>query len=572
MSISVSSGTSKLDSVPAGRTLDAALVQQALKSAGARSRMAWIADQLEVTEEFLLPIAARHFGVRALSMNALRRIKPDFNLVSFADCQRRGCLVGREGKSAQLIVVLADPMDMRLRQWIEVRLRQREIDFGLTTAAELQAYLVTAEKSVRAMDAVKMGGDRPPVAGENSLAISLSNIEATESPVVRLVDSTLHDALRTGASDIHLETQPGGMVIKYRIDGVLEVVKQIDNTDIAHQAISRIKVVSELDIAERRIPQDGRFQVVVDGREIDFRVSIMPNLFGEDAVLRVLDRKQLTGQFKALNLDTLGFHARVLSFVRDAAQMPYGLLLVTGPTGSGKTTTLYAALSEINTGLDKIVTIEDPIEYQLPGVLQIPVNEKKGLTFARGLRSILRHDPDKIMVGEIRDAETAQIAVQAALTGHQVFTTVHANNVFDVIGRFANMGVDSYSLVAALNGIVAQRLLRMNCPNCATATALSPELARRSGLSAERTAAATFMRGQGCAHCRGTGYKGRRAIAETLPMSDTLRDQLVQRAPLSQIRQSARDAGFTSLRDAAVALAISGETTLEEINRVTPVE
>ena len=572
MSISVSSGMSKLDSVPAGRKLDAALVQEALKSAGARSRMAWIADQLDVTEEFLLPIAARHFGVRALSMNALRRIQPDFNLVSFADCQRRGCLVGRDGKSAQLVVVLTDPMDMRLRQWIEVRLRQREVDIGLTTAAELQAYLVTVEKSVRAMDAVKMSGDRPAVAGENSLAISLSNIEATESPVVRLVDSTLHDALRTGASDIHLETQPGGVVIKYRIDGVLEVVKQIDNTDIAHQAISRIKVVSELDIAERRIPQDGRFQVVVDGREIDFRVSIMPNLFGEDAVLRVLDRKQLTGQFKALNLDTLGFHDRVLSFVRDAAQMPYGLLLVTGPTGSGKTTTLYAALSEINTGLDKIVTIEDPIEYQLPGVLQIPVNEKKGLTFARGLRSILRHDPDKIMVGEIRDAETAQIAVQAALTGHQVFTTVHANNVFDVIGRFANMGVDSYSLVAALNGIVAQRLLRMNCPSCATATTVSPELARRSGLSAERSAAATFMRGQGCVHCRGTGYKGRRAIAETLPMSDTLRDQLVQRAPLSQIRQSARDAGFTSLRDAAVALAISGETTLEEINRVTPVE
>jgi general secretion pathway protein E len=331
-------------------------------------------------------------------------------------------------------------------------------------------------------------------------------------------------------------------------------------------------VVSELDIAERRIPQDGRFQVVADGRDIDFRVSIMPNLFGEDAVLRVLDRKHLTGQFRALSLDTLGFDASVLSFIRNAALMPYGLLLVTGPTGSGKTTTLYAALSEINTGLDKIVTIEDPIEYQLPGVLQIPVNEKKGLTFARGLRSILRHDPDKIMVGEIRDAETAQIAVQAALTGHLVFTTVHANNVFDVIGRFANMGVDSYSLVAALNGIVAQRLLRMNCPHCATPYAAPADVTRRSGLSAECVARAQFKRGLGCAHCRGSGYKGRRAIAETLPMSDTLRDQLVQRAPLSQIRQSARDSGFTSLRDAAVALALSGETTMEEINRVTPVE
>jgi general secretion pathway protein E len=288
-------------------------------------------------------------------------------------------------------------------------------------------------------------------------------------------------------------------------------------------------------------------------------------------VLRVLDRKHLTGQFQALTLNTLGFDTRVLSFIRDAAQMPYGLLLVTGPTGSGKTTTLYAALSEINTGLDKIVTIEDPIEYQLPGVLQIPVNEKKGLTFARGLRSILRHDPDKIMVGEIRDAETAQIAVQAALTGHQVFTTVHANNVFDVIGRFANMGVDSYSLVAALNGIVAQRLLRMNCPHCASPCQVLPELAKRSGLSAEQVARARFKRGQGCAHCRGTGYKGRRAIAETLPMSDVLRDQLVQRAPLSQIRQAAREGGFTSLRDAAVAHALAGETTVEEINRVTPV-
>ena len=262
----------------------------------------------------------------------------------------------------------------------------------------------------------------------------------------------------------------------------------------------------------------------------------------------------------------------VLHFVRSAAQMPYGLLLVTGPTGSGKTTTLYAALSEINTGLDKIVTIEDPIEYQLPGVLQIPVNEKKGLTFARGLRSILRHDPDKIMVGEIRDAETAHIAVQAALTGHQVFTTVHANNVFDVIGRFANMGVDSYSLVAALNGILAQRLLRMNCPHCLAAAEVSDDLVARSGLTAQHAAGARWRRGLGCAHCRGSGYKGRRAIAETLPMTDQLRDQLVQRAPLSQIRSSARASGFTSLRDAAVAAALTGETTLEEINRVTPVE
>ncbi len=553
------------------RPLDAALVQEALGQAGAHQRLAWIAGQMGLSEAELLPLAAEYFGTSALDMEALRGMRPDLGLISFAECQRRTCIAGYPGNGTELVVVLADPMDTRLRQWLEARLDQHVAVYAVASARDIQAFLVTVEKSVRAMDGVKLQQGRSST-DETGTSISISRIDATESPVVRLVDSTLYDALRSGASDIHLETQPDGMVIKYRLDGVLELIKQIDNIEMAHQAISRIKVISELDIAERRVPQDGRFQVIVDAREIDFRVSIMPNLFGEDAVLRVLDRKHLTGQFRALTLDTLGFDASVLHFIRNASQMPYGLLLVTGPTGSGKTTTLYAALSEINTGLDKIVTIEDPIEYQLPGVLQIPVNEKKGLTFVRGLRSILRHDPDKIMIGEIRDAETAQIAVQAALTGHQVFTTVHANNVFDVIGRFANMGVDSYSLVAALNGIVAQRLLRINCPHCAATCTVSTDLLLRSGLAPERTASAVFKRGLGCAHCRGTGYKGRRAIAETLPMSDTLRDQLVQRAPMSHIRQSARAAGFTSLRDAAVALALQGETTVEEINRVTPVE
>lgn len=554
------------------RQLDATLVKEALQNIGSLSRMRWLAVQLKLSEDELLPVAAKHFNLMPLDMENLRRLKPDFNLVSFSECQRRNCLVGNLDGESLLTVVVADPMDVRLRHWLEARLRQYSTRLSLSTGADLHAFLVIAEKSVRAMDAVKMQPEVQLATGNAAASISISGIDATESPVVKLVDSTLYDALRSGASDIHLETQPGGMVIKYRLDGVLEIVKQIDNIDLAHQAISRIKVVSELDIAERRIPQDGRFQVVVDSREIDFRVSIMPNLFGEDAVLRVLDRKHLTGQFQALTLDTLGFDSTVLNFIRNASQMPYGLLLVTGPTGSGKTTTLYAALSEINTGLDKIITIEDPIEYQLPGVLQIPVNEKKGLTFVKGLRSILRHDPDKIMVGEIRDAETAHIAVQAALTGHQVFTTVHANNVFDVIGRFSNMGVDSYSLVAALNGIVAQRLLRMNCPQCASPTEEPLKMLTQSGVTSEWGREATFKRGLGCAHCRGTGYKGRRAIAETLPMTDLLREQLVQRAPLSQIRQSARAGGFTSLRDAALALARKGETTLEEINRVTPVE
>jgi general secretion pathway protein E len=565
--------------------LTAELVLAAQAQAGSRPRMEWLADQLDLNLDSFMPLAAQHFHLPLLDMATLRSVEPDFTTIPFAECQRRSCLAARMPGAEQLLLVIADPTDVRLRQWLEARVRRQGSAprIVMAGAADLQACLAIAEKSVRAMDSVQIQQAANGAADGTLLAISISNIDTTQSPVVRLVDSTLLDALRAGASDIHLETQAGGLTIKYRLDGVLVVIKQIDSVETAQQAISRIKVVAELDIAERRVPQDGRFKVVADGREIDFRVSIMPNLFGEDAVLRVLDRKHLTGQFKALTLDTLGFDGKVLDFVRQAARMPYGLLLVTGPTGSGKTTTLYAAISEINTGLDKIVTIEDPIEYQLAGVLQIPVNEKKGLTFARGLRSILRHDPDKIMVGEIRDAETAHIAVQSALTGHQVFTTVHANNVFDVIGRFANMGVDSYSLVAALNGILAQRLLRMNCPHCAAPDDVSAEELRRSGLSGAPSTTAgrgrraqrarrAFMRGQGCAHCRGTGYKGRRAIAETLPMNDNLRDLLAQRAPLSQIRRTARSEGFVSLRDAAVALALSGDTTLEEINRVTPVE
>ena len=552
-------------------TFDAALVREAIASAPSGARIAWIGERLEVAAPQLLSQAARHFGMEALAIEALRCITPDFSVLSFAECHKRGLLVGRRAATDALTVVLTDPTDARLRRWLDAQPATRDAERALALAADLAAVLVVAEKSLRAMDGVQGRTEGAQTQDASALAISITQIEAASSPVVKLVDSTLHDALRAGASDIHLETHASGMVIKYRLDGVLQVIKQIDALDIAHQAISRIKVIAELDIAERRIPQDGRFKVVADGRDIDFRVSIMPNLFGEDAVLRVLDRKQLIGKMKGLTLDTLRFEPAVLAFIRDTANMPYGLLLVTGPTGSGKTTTLYAALSEINTGLDKIVTIEDPIEYQLPGILQIPVNEKKGLTFERGLRSILRHDPDKIMVGEIRDAETAQIAVQAALTGHQVFTTVHANNVFDVIGRFANMGVDSYSLVAALNGIVAQRLLRLNCSHCTHPTVVPSELLQRSRVNPDAARNAYFRRGLGCAECRGTGYKGRRAIAETLAISDALREQLVQRATPSQLRQAARTEGFTSLRDAAVALALAGQTTLEEVNRVTHV-
>jgi general secretion pathway protein E len=520
-----------------------------------------------------LKAAADYFLMRPVTMVQMRQLKPDFDLVSFIEAGKRLCIACIE-PAGELLLVVADPLDVRTRSWINARLRSRveqPVSWGIATVGDIRSYLAVMEKSVRAMDSVGIAGTVNMI-DRSALSISIEDISSTESTVVRLVNSTIYDALRAGASDIHLETQPQGLNIKYRLDGVLTMVKRLDGSDLANQVLSRIKVISELDIAERRVPQDGRFKVLAETREIDLRVSVMPNLFGEDAVLRVLDRYHLSGESQTLSLETLGFAESAKDFVRRLSQLPYGLLLVTGPTGSGKTTTIYAAITEINTGLDKIVTIEDPVEYQLSGVLQIPVNEKKGLTFARGLRSILRHDPDKVMVGEIRDPETAQIAVQAALTGHQVFTTVHANNVFDVIGRFTNMGVDSYSFVSALNGVLAQRLVRINCPMCVTADTPAIALIERSGLAGADLSSFDFKRSVGCAHCRGSGFKGRRAIAETLSLNDTLRDLMVERAAISRIKHAARQNGLRTLREAAVALVAEGMTTLEEINRVTPVE
>jgi general secretion pathway protein E len=399
--------------------------------------------------------------------------------------------------------------------------------------------------------------------------LSLATISADSSPVVKLVHSTVYDALKAGASDIHLETRPGGLAVRYRVDGVLVHVATLGGPDLCEQVISRIKVMSELDIAERRVPQDGRFKLALKGRPIDFRVSIIPSVHGEDAVLRILDKQALTDELKGLSLAALGFDDDIVRRLRRLAQLPYGMLLVTGPTGSGKTTTLYAALSETNTGHDKIVTIEDPVEYQLQGVLQIPVNEKKGLTFARGLRSILRHDPDKIMVGEIRDPETAQIAIQSALTGHLVFTTVHANNVFDVLGRFSHMEVDAYAFVSALNGILAQRLVRVVCEQCAEPVQPSPDLIAQSGLLLPAVADWKFRSGRGCAHCRGTGYKGRKAIGELLVLNDELREAIVARAPARRLKELAIAGGSRLIRTAALDLVQHGLTTLLEANRVT---
>jgi general secretion pathway protein E len=509
------------------------------------------------------------FGYRVLSMSELQAAKPRFDLLAFTDSTQRGVVL-LETAPHGLVLVLSDPFDGASEGWALRRIGSQRVkapQCALAHPDDLQAYLAQQERQLRAMDGFE--SDAVTTGAEDVAAvISLSSISGDESAVVRLVNSTIYDALKLQASDIHLECDAGCLYALFRIDGVLVPITQVQGADMAEQVISRIKVMAELDIAERRVPQDGRFKVRVNDRDIDFRVSIMPNIFGEDAVLRLLDRQALTEQAKSLRLDSLGLDSVTIGAVRRLATRPHGMLLVTGPTGSGKTTTLYAAITEIHTGRDKIITIEDPVEYRLPRVLQIPVNEKKGLTFARGLRSILRHDPDKIMVGEIRDDETAQIAVQAALTGHLVFTTVHANSVFDVLGRFLHMGVDAYSFASALNGIVAQRLLRINCPHCAAPHLPTADELAESGLATQELSGWTFKAGRGCGHCRGTGYKGRRAVAEVLVLNDELRELIAVRAPVSKLKEQAARQGLRTLHDTALSWVAAGDTTLEEVNRV----
>ncbi len=563
-------------------SMDAALAQvREMFELPFTERVALLAERQAISKFEALTMWAQLWGLTAVTVQDLSTFQPDFEILGLPECQRKGGVLGVNTQSPNcLVLLIADPEQVSSHQLFEALIEKRspaKLQRWIASREDFDAVLAHAETGLRAMDSVEIAEqfDSPEDGSNAVLLLSLEKIESTTNPTVRLVDSTLYDALKLGASDIHFEVQHKVMHIKYRMDGVLQSIKRIDSLDTAHQVVSRIKVLSDLDISERRVPQDGRFRVVLDQREVDFRVSVMPNISSEDAVLRILDRKHLTDQYNALTLDALSFEEPVKRFIRQASHLPYGLLLVTGPTGSGKTTTLYAALSEINTGLDKIVTIEDPIEYQLSGVLQIPVNEKKGLTFAKGLRSILRHDPDKIMVGEIRDSETAQIAVQAALTGHQVFTTVHANNVFDVIGRFSNMGVDSYSLVAALTGIMAQRLVRTVCTRCATTVEPGgEELELLKGFALLDTAPEKLQlkKACGCAQCRFTGYSGRAAIAETLPIDDVMKDLLVQRASITVLKQAARDKGFLSLRDSAILLACRGRTTMEEVNRVTPIQ
>ncbi len=473
-----------------------------------------------------------------------------------------------------LEVAVADPYDLALPERLEA-LTGLPVALRLASRAAIQAALKRSQGTSEVLKGVsedfRLVMVKETAEGQEE-TVSLEKLDDVSSPVVRLVNTLLLDALAKRASDIHIETYEAGMAVKYRIDGVL--YPAMETLDRRHHGafVSRLKIMAELDIAEKRVPQDGRFKLRLGARDIDFRLSIIPSVFGEDVVVRILDKSSITQGLRGLRLESLGMAADVLKKFRRAVREPYGMVLITGPTGSGKTTTLYAAMSELNAGEEKMITIEDPVEYQLEGIVQIPVNEKKGLTFARGLRSILRHDPDKIMVGEIRDAETAQIAVQSALTGHLVFTTVHANNAFDVVGRFAHMGVDVYSFVSALNCVMAQRLVRLVCAGCRREAVAEEALLELSGLDPARYRAQRWVEGAGCERCHGTGYRGRAAITEFLDLSVRVRQMILERRPAADLQAAAMEEGMITLRQSAVAKALAGETTLREINRVTFVD
>jgi type IV pilus assembly protein PilB len=504
-----------------------------------------------------------------------QRIDPELFRSIPAELMFRYNFVPLEARDGSLVVVVADPSQVLMNDELAGLLRKKLI-IKVATGSQISDLLKRTEQSQRVLDQATEGFTLQVVADEEESDENISMERLTRdtgvSPVVRLVDTVIFTALERRASDIHIETRNAEVAVKYRIDGVLQYAMQPLAKEWHTTILSRIKVMSELDIAERRVPQDGRFRVRYKGRFVDFRVSIMPSIHGEDAVLRVLDKETLSEKFRNLTLDVVGFSEEEMQKFRRYIHEPYGMVLVTGPTGSGKTTTLYAAINEIKTDEDKIITIEDPVEYQVRGITQIPVNEKKGLTFARGLRSILRHDPDKIMVGEIRDQETAQIAINSALTGHLVFTTVHANNVTDVIGRFINMGVEPYNFVSALNCILAQRLVRLICESCKKRAIYPAEVLQESGLNPKEWADVPMYEGSGCLECSGTGYRGRTAISELLDLSDRIREMIIDRRPTSEIKRVAREEGMTFLRDSGLAKIRAGATTLREINKVTFIE
>ncbi len=522
-------------------------------------------------------MAERLAGRYRLNFIQLENYPVDYSLVQSlpVDLMLRNRFVPLRRENGQMVIAMADPSDLLLLDELKAQLRV-PLKVEVATWSAIESVLRKGDASQRVLQEATEGFRAALVKetdqGEEVLELDRLSGDAEMSPIIKLVDTIVFTALEKRASDIHLETRDNDMVVRYRIDGALyEAGDPIDIRD--HQTIiSRIKVMSELDIAERRVPQDGRFRMRIKGRSVDFRVSIMPSIHGEDAVIRILDKEQINESFKDLRLEVVGFDPNLLGKFRRFIHEPYGMVLVTGPTGSGKTTTLYAALNEIRNDEDKILTIEDPVEYQLRGVTQIQVNEKKGLTFARGLRSILRHDPDKIMVGEIRDMETAQIAINSALTGHLVFTTVHANNVIDVIGRFINMGVEPYNFVSALNCTLAQRLVRLLCPRCRKQYQPTEAEMIESGLIPSKYRDRIFYKSVGCEICNHTGYRGRTAIHELLDMSDSIRELIIERRPGSEVRRAAVQEGLGSLRESALRLVFEGQTTLHEINRVTFVE
>ena len=477
----------------------------------------------------------------------------------------------REGQS--LVIVVSDPTDLPMIDELSVVLGTPvKVTVGAPSA--IQSILKKSESSQRVLEEATEGFELQVLKDDDASDedLTVERLTSDISPIIRLVDSTIYTAIQRRASDIHIETGDDAVYVKYRIDGVLQPAMRPIAKSFHASIVSRVKVMAELDIAEKRVPQDGRFKVRMPGKTIDFRVSVMPSAHGEDVVIRILDKESISEQFTELKLDIIGLAEDELRRFRKYIREPYGMVLVTGPTGSGKTTTLYAALSEIRSVEDKIITIEDPVEYQLSGVTQIPINEKKGLTFARGLRSILRHDPDKIMVGEIRDSETAQIAIQSALTGHLVFTTVHANNVIDVLGRFLNMGVEPYQFVSALNCVMAQRLVRLICSQCKRPIRVDRVLLEESALDPTLVETHQFFEGAGCIECGGTGFKGRTAICELLDLSDRIREMILERRPNSEVKRAAREEGMRFLRESAVEAVLLGRTTLREINKVTFVE
>lgn len=543
---------------------------QAVQAAITRNPSASLMDMLAYRFDSRAALVAwlgSELQMPVVQMGELLDWSPRFDVISFVDSSRMRCALAQDRAGALQLMVI-DPFDTDRMAWAKTVVGPHSV--VLASQETLEAWLSHCEARMSALGTMTLGAsssnNQEVVQAEE---LSLLQIGADESPAVRFVNSTLFDALRTGSSDVHLECDPNGLSVKFRIDGVLNLQRHIDSVELATQAISRIKVMAQLDIAERRVPQDGRLQISFEGRSIDIRVSIMPSIHGEDAVLRVLDRQHLAQSLEGLTLTKLGFNPQAIEALQNWSRKSHGMMLVTGPTGSGKTTTLYAAIAETHNPRDKIITIEDPVEYHLPGVLQIPVNERKGLTFARGLRSILRHDPDKILVGEIRDAETAQIAIQSALTGHLVFTTVHANNVFDVVGRFTQFDIDAYTFASAINGIAAQRLLRKICVHCASEATQRADLPTAVDLQQLTGAAAPrWLKAKGCEHCRGSGYAGRFALGEVLEMTPAMKGLIAARAPLLQLQDEAQKTGWIALRTLALNAASSGLTTIEEVNRV----